>query len=139
MQCGRFKKYLSATIKFSAKFCIFYILVLTNKTYRSPLSKRKKTHSGVGGKKQSNDLAVTLAHISWCLSPGLYGRRIGASGKEILVLYISMRNCTLVVPKVMGALLLTGLTWFITMLVGRRFVDASYQRRLFFPGLITRV
>ena len=52
-------------------------------------------------------------------------RMIGASGKEILVLYISMRNYILVVPKVMGALLLKGVTWFITMSVGRRFVDAS--------------
>ena len=30
---------------------------------------KKTTHSGVGGKKQSNDLAVTPAHISWFLSP----------------------------------------------------------------------
>jgi len=35
-------------------------------------------------------------------------RRIGASGKEILVLYMSMRNCILVVPNVMGALLARG-------------------------------
>ena len=73
MRCGRFQKPSSATIMFSAKFRIFYILGLTHETYRSPLSKRKTTHSGVGGKKQSNDLAVTPAHISWCLSPGLYG------------------------------------------------------------------
>ena len=51
-------------------------------------------------------------------------RRIGASGKEILVLYISVRNCSLVVPKVMGALLSTGVTWFITMLEGRQVVNA---------------
>ena len=52
-------------------------------------------------------------------------RRIGASGKEILVLYMPMRNCILVVPKVMGALLSTGVTWFIAMLVGRQVVYAS--------------
>ena len=71
MRCGRFQKSLSATIIFSAKFRIFYILGLTHKTYRSPLSKRKTTDSGVGGKKQSNDLAVTPAYISWCLRPGM--------------------------------------------------------------------
>ena len=74
MQCGRFQKPSSATTIFSAKFCIFYILGSTDETYRSPLTKQKATHSGVGGKKQSNDLAVTPAHISWCLSPGIYGR-----------------------------------------------------------------
>ena len=51
-------------------------------------------------------------------------RRIGLSGKEILVLYISMRNCILVIPKVMGALLTTGVTWLITILEGRQVVDA---------------
>ena len=66
-------------------------------------------------------------------------RRIVASGKEILVLYISTRSCILVVPKMMGASLSMGVTWFITMSVGRRFVDASQQRRSFFPVLITRV
>ena len=35
-------------------------------------------------------------------------RRIAAPGKEILVLYISVRNCNLAVPKVMGASLSTG-------------------------------
>ena len=58
---------------FSARFRIFYIIGSTHETYRSTLSKRKTTHSGVGGKKQSNNLAVTPAHISWCLSPGIYG------------------------------------------------------------------
>ena len=52
-------------------------------------------------------------------------RRIGLSGKEIFVLYISIRNCNLVVPKVMGALLTTVVTWFIIMLEGRQVVDAS--------------
>ena len=66
-------------------------------------------------------------------------RKISASWKEIFVLYISMRNFILVVPKVMGALLSTGVTWFITMLVGRKVVDASQKRRSLFPGLITRV
>ena len=46
-------------------------------------------------------------------------RRIGASGREILVLYMSMRNCIFVVPNLMGALLSTGVTWFIAMMVGR--------------------
>ena len=66
-------------------------------------------------------------------------RRIGSSGKEILVLYISIRNCSLVAPNVMGALLAMGVTWFKTMLVGRRVVDASKARQSFFPGLITNV
>ena len=66
-------------------------------------------------------------------------KRIGVSGKEILVFYMSMRNCILVVPNVMGALLAMGVTWFMTMSVGIRIVDASQQRRSFFPGLITRV
>ena len=66
-------------------------------------------------------------------------RRIGASVKEILVLYMSMRNCILVIPNVMGAPMSMGVTWFIKISVGRWVVDASYQRRSFFPGLITRV
>ena len=41
--------------------------------------------------------------------------RIGTFGKEILVLYVSMRNCILVTPNVMGALLAMGVTWFKTM------------------------
>ena len=73
MRCSRFQKSLSATIIFNAKFRIFYILGSTHETYRSLLSKQKTTHSGVGGKKQSNNLAVTPAHISWCLFPGQYG------------------------------------------------------------------
>ena len=52
-------------------------------------------------------------------------RRIVASGKEILVLYISVRNCNFVVPKVMGASLSTGVTWFMMTLVGRQVVNAS--------------
>ena len=32
-----------------------------------------------------------------------------------------------------------GVTWFMTMLVGKRVDDASPQRRSFYPGLITRV
>ena len=52
-------------------------------------------------------------------------RRIGASGKEILVLYMLVRNFILVVPNVMGASLSTGVTWFITMSMGRRVVYAS--------------
>ncbi len=36
--------------------------------------------------------------------------RISTFGKEILVLYISMRNCILVAPNVMGALLAMGET-----------------------------
>ena len=52
-------------------------------------------------------------------------RRIGLSGKEIFVSYTSVRNCNYVVPKVMGASLSTGVTWFITMSVERRVVDAS--------------
>ena len=55
-------------------------------------------------------------------------RRIVASRKDILVLYISVRNCSLVVPKVMGASLITGVTWFITMSEGRRVVDALQHR-----------
>ena len=66
-------------------------------------------------------------------------RRIGASGKEILVLYMSMRNCILVAPKVMGALLAMGVTWFKTMLVGSQVVDVSNARWLFFPCLMTNV
>ncbi len=50
---------LDATIGFSSKFRIFYILELTYETYRSSLSKQKMTHSGDGGKKLSKDLAVT--------------------------------------------------------------------------------
>ena len=73
MRCGRFQKPSSATIIFSAKFRIFYIWV-DSRNLPQPFTKRKTTHSGVGGKKQSNDLAVTPAHISWCLSPGIrYG------------------------------------------------------------------
>jgi len=68
----RFQKPSSAKIIFSEKFCIFYILGLTHETYRSPLSKQKTTDSGVGGKKQPNDLAVTPALISWFLSPGVW-------------------------------------------------------------------
>jgi hypothetical protein len=51
MRCGRFQKPSSATIIFSAKFRIFYILGLTHETYRSSLYKQKTTNSGVGGKK----------------------------------------------------------------------------------------
>ncbi len=65
--------------------------------------------------------------------------RIGTFGKEILVLYISMRNCILVAQNVMGALLAMGVTWFKTMSVGNRVVEASNARRLFFPCLMTSV
>ena len=65
--------------------------------------------------------------------------RIGPFGKEILVLYISMRNCILVAPNVMGALLDMGVTWFKTMLVGSWVVEASNARRSFFPCLMTSV
>ena len=85
MRCGRFQKPSSATIIFSAKFRIFYILGSTHETYRSPLSKRKTTHSGVGGKKHSNDLAVTPAHISWCLSPGIRYGTVGFRKKMAVV------------------------------------------------------
>ena len=34
-----------------------------------------------------------------------------------------MRNCILVVPKVMGALLSTGVTWFIMISEGRQVVE----------------
>ena len=66
-------------------------------------------------------------------------RRIGESGNEILVLYMSMRNCILVAPNVMGASLAMGVTWFKTMSVGRRVVDASNARLSFFPCLIINV
>ena len=66
-------------------------------------------------------------------------KRIGASGKEIIVLYILIKNCSLVAPNVMVASLATGVTWFKTMSVGRRVVDASNARRSFLPGLITNV
>ena len=65
--------------------------------------------------------------------------RIGPFGKEILVLYISMRNFILVAPNVMGASLAMGVTWFKTMSVRSQVVDASQQRQLFFPCLMTRV
>ena len=66
--------------------------------------------------------------------------RIGLFGKDILVLYsMSMRNCILVAPNVMGESLAMGVTWFKTMLVGRQVVDALKARRLFFPSLITNV
>ena len=72
MRWGHFQKPSSATIVFSAKFKIFYILGSTHEIYRSFLYKRKATHSGVGGKKLSNDLAVTSWNISRPLIPGFY-------------------------------------------------------------------
>ena len=57
-----------ATIGFSAKLRIFYILGSTHETYHSPLSKHKTTHSGGGGKKLLNDLAVTY---SWLYKKGI--------------------------------------------------------------------
>ncbi len=66
-------------------------------------------------------------------------RRIGALGKEILVLYMSIRKLVFVEPKVMGASLSMGVIWFRTMSVGRRVVDALNANLFFFPGLITNV
>ena len=49
-------------------------------------------------------------------------RRVREGDPCIVYIYEELRlGCT----KVMGALLSTGVTWFITMLVGRRVVDAS--------------
>ncbi len=54
-----FSEIPDATITFSANFSIFYILGLTHEIYHSPIDKRKTTHSDVGRKKLSNNLAVT--------------------------------------------------------------------------------
>ena len=65
--------------------------------------------------------------------------RISLFGKEILVLYILMRNCILVTPNVIGALLTMGVTFFKKMSVGSWVVDASNARWSFFPCLMTNV
>ena len=76
------------------KFRIFYILGSTHETYRSPLSKRKTAHSGVGGKKQSNDLAVTQRTLAGAYLPVYTVDAMGGRAMSTIEAHVSaVKRC----------------------------------------------
>jgi hypothetical protein len=89
----------------SAQNFTFFIYLGRLMKLTAALFSNKERHSiGVGGKKLSNILADTMAHISWFLSPSLYGTAV-YDGLEILCasalntkLRLRVRNKRIITP-----------------------------------------
>ena len=73
MQKQSFSETLVSNNYIQHKISHFFYTWVDSQNLPQPFIQTKNGRLRGGGKKQSNDLAVTPAYISWFLCPGLYG------------------------------------------------------------------